>query len=144
MAWRVELRPWRHAPSHDVDPPLAQFHLLGRGTGLLSFRCGRMACSDALSAAIGRLLCKSRLRFLPLYTATVVRYVVTPADTVLRLFSRGRAATGEMGVLTSDAPWCVSAVALRMAEELVALTLQRAFGSYVRLHRHSQTAEFVE
>ena len=116
-------------PSDDVVPPLAQFHLLGRGTGLLSFRCGRMACSDAVSAAIGRLLCKSRLHFLPHYTATVVRCVVTSATTALRLFPRGRAATGEMGVPTSDAPWCVSAVALRVAKALAAFTLQRSFGA---------------
>ena len=83
--------------SEDVVPPLAQFDLLGRGIGLLSFRCGMMACSDALSAAIGRLLCKSRLRFLPFHTAAIVRCVVTPAATALRLFPRGRAATGEMG-----------------------------------------------
>ena len=44
----------------DVVPPLALFHLLGRRTGPLSFRRGRMTCSDVLTAEIGRLLCKSR------------------------------------------------------------------------------------
>ena len=130
--------------SDDVVLPLAQLHLLGRGTGLLSFRCSRMACSDALSAEIGRLLCKSRLLLLPLYTAKVVRCVVTPAASALRLFPWGRAATGEMGTLTSDAPGCVSAVGLCMAEALAVLTLQWAFRSQVRLHRHSQAAEFGE
>ena len=64
-------------PSDDVIPPLAQVHLLGRGTGPLSFRSGGLGSGDALSAALGVLLCNSRLRFLPLYAATVVRCVVT-------------------------------------------------------------------
>jgi hypothetical protein len=37
---------------------------------------------------------------------------------------------------------CVSAVTLRSAEALTAFPLQRALGSHVLLHRHSQTAEF--
>ena len=65
-------------PSDDVVPPLAQVHLPGRGTGPLGFRSGRLAYGDALSAALGRLLCNSGLRFLPLYTPTVLRRVVTP------------------------------------------------------------------
>ena len=76
--------------SDDVIPPLAQAHLLGRGTVPLSFRGGRVACG-ALSGLLGRLLCKSCLRFFPLDTAPVVRSVVAPAATALRLFSRGRA-----------------------------------------------------
>ena len=131
--------------SDDVVPPLAQIHLLGRGTGPLGFRSGRMACGDALSAALGRLLCNSRLHFLPLYRATEVCCVVSPATTALRLFPRGRTATGKVGSSTSGyAPWCVSAVTLRVAEALAALTLQRAFWSHVRLHRYSQAAEFGE
>ena len=116
--------------------------MLGRGTGPLGFRSGRLAGGDDLSAAFGRLLCKSRLCLLPLYTTTVVRCVVTPAATALRLFPRGKAATGEMGASTSDALGCVSAVALSVALALAAPTLQRAIWSHVRLHRHSQTAEF--
>jgi len=96
-----------------------------------------VACGDALSAALGRLLCKSRLRFLPLNTATVVRRVVFPAATALRLFARGRASTGELGVPTRDAPACVLEVKLRVSKTLAALALQWAFWNHVRLHRHS-------
>ena len=67
-----------------------------------------------------------------------------PAATALRLFPRGWAATGEMGAPTSDAPLCVTVVALRVAEALAALILQRAFRSHVRLHRHSQAAQLGE
>ena len=126
------------------DSPLAQVHLLGRGTSPLRFRSGRLASGDALSAAFGRLLRKSRLRFLPLHTATIVRCVDSPAATALRLFPRGRASTGEVGAPTKDAPGCVSAVTLRVAEALAALALQRAFWSHIGLHRHSQAAEFGE
>ena len=127
-------------PSDDVIPPLAKILLLGRWTGPLSFWSVRLGCGDDLSAALGRLLCKSRLRLLTLYTATVFRCVVFHAATTHRLLRRGRASTGEVGTPTSDAPGCVSAVALRMA----ALALQRTFWSQVRPHRHSQTAEFGE
>ena len=125
-------------------PPLAQVHLFGRGTGPLSFRSGRLAGGDALSAAFGRLLCKSHIRFLPLHTATVVRCVVSHAATSLRQLPRGRASTGEVGAPTNDAPGCVSAVSLRVAESLAALALQRAFWRHIPLHRHSQAAEFGE
>ena len=84
-------------PSDDVIPSLAQVHLLGRGPGLLSFRSGSLTCCDALLATFGCLHYKSRLRFLPLYTATVVRCVVSPATTALRLFPRCRASTGGGG-----------------------------------------------
>ena len=131
-------------PSDDVIPPFAQVHLLGRGTGPLSFRSVRLACGDALSAAFGRLLCNSRLRFLPLHTVTVVHCVVTPATTALRLFPRGRASTGEVGTPTCNAPGCISAVTLRVAEVLAALALQRTFWSHIRLQRHSQAADFGE
>ena len=63
---------------------------------------GKTHC--VLWAALRHLLCKSRLRFLPLYTATVVRCVVSPAATALMLFPRGRASTREAGDPTSDAP----------------------------------------
>jgi len=113
----------------DVIAPFAQVYLLGRGTGPLSFRSGRLAFGDALSAAFGRFLCKSHFLFLPLHTATVVRCAVSPTATALRLFSWGRASTGEVGTPTSDAPGCVAAVKLRVAEALAALALQRAFGA---------------
>ena len=129
-------------PLDDVIPPLAKVLLLGRRTGPLSFWSGRLCCGDALPAALGRLLSKSRLRFLPLNTAPVARCVVYPAATARSLVPRGRAPTGEVGAPTSDAPGCVSAVALRVAEALAALALQRTFSSQVRLHRHSQAAEF--
>jgi len=114
--------------SDDVIPPLAKVLLLGRWTGPLSFRSGRLRCGDAISAALGSLLCKCRLRLLPLHTATVVRSVVSPAATAHRLLPRGIASTGEAGAPTSDAPRCVSAVALRMAKALAVLALQRTFG----------------
>ena len=117
-------------PSSDnVVPPLAQTNLLGRGSGRLGFRSGRFASDGILSTAIRRLLCNGRPRLLPLNTATVVRCVVSPEATALRLLPRGRATTGEVGAPTSDAPGCVSAVALRVAEALAALTLQRTFRS---------------
>ena len=124
-------------PSDDVIPPTAKVPLLGRWTGPLSFRSGRLACGDALSSALGRLLCKSRLRLLPIYTATVFRCVVSPAASAHRLLLRGRASTGEVEAPTSDAPRCVSAVALRVSDALAALALQLTFWSQVRLHRHS-------
>ena len=85
-----------------------------------------MACSDAVSAAPGLFLCKSRLRLLPLYTDTVVRCVVSPAATALRMFPRGREATGEVGNPTRDALRCVSAITLHVTEALASLTLQLA------------------
>jgi hypothetical protein len=131
-------------PSDDVVPSLAQFHLLCRGTGPLDIRSDRLACGDALSAVNRRLPCNGCPRLLPLYTAAVVRCVVTPATATLWLFPRGGASTGEVGVPTSDAPRNLSAVALRVAEALAALALQWSLWSHVRLHRHSQTAEFGE
>ena len=78
----------------DVIPPLGHIRLLGRGPGPLSFRSGGVACVDALSETFGRLLFKGRLRFFPLNTAPVVRCVVIPAPTALRLLPRSRAPTG--------------------------------------------------
>ena len=78
-------------PSDDVVPPFTEVHLLGRGTGTLGFRSGRFACDDAFSAVCVRLLCKSCRRFLPLHTAMIVRCVVFPVATGLRVFPRGRA-----------------------------------------------------
>ena len=110
-------------------PSLAQVDLLGRGTDPLSFRSGRLACGDALSAAFGRVLYKGRLRFLTLHTATVVRCVVSTTATALRLLLRGRASTGEVGAPTSDAPGYISAVTLLLDEALAAPALHRAFWS---------------
>jgi hypothetical protein len=110
----------------------------------LSFRGGRVACGGALSCMLGCLLCNSRLRFFPLDTAPVVRSVVSPAATALRLFLRGRAPTGDVGAATFDAPGRVSAVTLRVSKALTAPALQWAFWGQVRLHRHSQSAECGE
>ena len=104
MMMRISMwvRGWSHGgldntpPSDDLFPPLAQVHLLGRGTVPLGFRSGRLACGDALSAALGRLLRKSYLRLLPLYTATVVRCVLFATATAFGLFQRGRVATGDV------------------------------------------------
>jgi hypothetical protein len=125
-------------------PPLAQTKLLGRGAGPLSFRSGRMACRDALSAVIRRLLRKGCPRLLPLYTATAVRCVVSSAATGLWLYLKGRAPNGVVGAPTSDAPLCVCAFALRVAEALAALTLQWSLWMHVRIHRHSKAADFGE
>jgi hypothetical protein len=123
--------------SENVAPTLAQVHLLGRKLGPLSFRGGRLACDVALSAVLGRLLCKNRLRFFPLNTAPVVRSVFTPAATALKLFTRGVASTGEVGAPTRDAPGRVSADTLRVSKVLAALTLQRVLRAHVRIQRHS-------
>ena len=130
-------------PSDNVFPPLAQVHLLGRGTGRMGFRSGRFAYSNALLAALGRLLCNSRRCIFPLYTASVIRCVVSPAAIALRLFPRRRVFTREVGAPTSDEPGCVCTVTLRVAENLAALILQRAFWSHVRLHRPSQAHSTV-
>jgi hypothetical protein len=128
--------------SDDVIPPLAKFHLLGRGPCPLSFRGGRAACGGALSGMLECLLCNSRPRFFPLDIAPVLRSVVSPAATAQRLFSRGTAATGDVEATTRDATGRVPAVTLRVSEAVAALALQWAFWRHVRLHRHSQSAEF--
>ena len=110
----------------------------------LGFRSGGLASADALSAAKRRLLSKSCPRFLPLHTDTRVRRVVSPAVTAMRLFPQCKASTGQVSTPTSDAPGCVSEVSLRVAETLEALTLQRSLWRHIRLHRHTQTAEFGE
>ena len=129
-------------PLDDVIPPLSKALLLGRRTRPLGFRSGRLGCGDDLPAAMGRLLSKRHLRFLPLNTATISRCVVSPAATARRLVPRGRAATTEVGAPTSDASRCVSAVALRVAEAFTSPALQRTLAGQVRFHRHSQAAEF--
>jgi hypothetical protein len=68
-----------------------------------SFRGGSLACDVALSAVLGRLICKNRLRFIPLNTASVVRGVVSPAVAALGVFPPGVASTGEVGAPTRDA-----------------------------------------
>ena len=111
-------------PSNDEIPPLAQVHLLRRGPRPLSFWRGRLACGGALSDTLGRLLCMGRLRPLPINTAPVVRLVVAPAATALRLLPRCRAPTGKVVAPSRDAPGRVSAVTLRVTEALAALALQ--------------------
>jgi len=76
----------------------------------------------------------------PIHTAMAVRCVVSRAATALWLLPRGRTSTGEVEAPTRDARGSVLIVALRVAETLAALALQRAFWSYARLHRHSQIA----
>jgi len=88
-------------PLDDMIPPLAKVPLLSRRSGPLSFWSGSLGCGDALPATLGRLLSKSRLRILPLNTATVARCVVSPAATARRLIPRGRAPTGEVGAPTA-------------------------------------------
>ena len=69
------------------NPPQPNPHLQTRWSPpkIRSVRSGRLASGDALSAENRRLLCKGRPRLLPLHTATVVRCVVSPAATALRL-----------------------------------------------------------
>ena len=129
-------------PSDDVIPALAHVRLLRRGPGPLGFRSGGLACGGALPETFWRSLCKGCLRFFPLNTDPVTRGVVAPAATALRLFPRGSAPTGEAGANTRDAPGGVSAVTLRVSEALAAFALQGTLWRHVRLHRHSQTAEF--
>jgi len=127
-----------------VASPLTQVHLLGRGPGPLNVPSDRVACGGALSTLLGRPLCKGCLRFFPLNAALVVRRVVSPAATALRLFPRGNATAREVGAPIGDAPWSVSAVTLRVSEALAALALQWAVRGHVLLHRHLQAAEFGE
>ena len=115
-------------PLDDIVPTLAKALLLGRRTRPLGFRSGRLGCGDVLPAALGRLLSKSRLRLLPRNTATITRFVVSPAATARRLVPRGRAATFEVEAPTSDASRCVSAVTLRVTEALAAPALQLTLG----------------
>ena len=74
--------------------PFAQVHLLRREPSPLSVRSCRLACGGAISATLGRLLCKICLHF---FSAPVVRRIVYPAITASRLFSLGRASIGEVG-----------------------------------------------
>jgi hypothetical protein len=120
--------------SDNVVPPLAQFHLLGRGPGPLLLQSGRLSCGGGSSATVKRLLCKRGLSFFPLHTAPVVRRVVSPQPQH-GLFPLRGAATGEVAASTRDAPGCVTAVSLRMSKALPALALQCAFRCHVRLHR---------
>jgi hypothetical protein len=102
-----------------------------------------VACGGALSALLGRPLCKGCLRLFPINTVPVVCRVVSPATTALRLFPRGSVTAGEVGDSTGEAPGILSAVMLRVSEAPAALALQRTFRGHVRL-RHSQAADFGE
>jgi hypothetical protein len=106
--------------SDNFVPPLAQVYR-GTGPGPLLVRSGRVGYGGDSSATVKRLLCKRVLSFFPLHTAPVVRRVVSPAATAQGLFPRSRAATGEVGAPTRDAPDCVTAVSLRMSKALAAL-----------------------
>jgi hypothetical protein len=120
---------------------LALVYLLGRGPSPLYLQSRRVGYGGALTAKIGRLLCKCRLSFLPLYAAPVVSRVVFPVATAQGLFPRGIATSGEVGAPTRDAPLCVTAVSLCLSKALAALALHWAFRGHVRPHRHSQAAE---
>jgi hypothetical protein len=72
-------------PSDDVVPALAQILLLSRWPGPLCFRSCGLARGVALSDTLWRSLCKGRPRFFPLYASPVIRCVVAPAATALRL-----------------------------------------------------------
>jgi hypothetical protein len=77
-------------------------------------------------------LCKSGHLLLPFNAAMVVRRVFAPATAALSLNTVCLALTSEVRETTGDAPMGVSAVALRVAEELAALTLQRPLRGHVR------------
>ena len=110
-------------------PPFAHVHLLGKGPVPLSFQSVRVAFGATISATLGRLLCKSRLRFFPLNTTLVFCRVVSHAAAALRLFLRGRASTGEVGAPTRNAQGRESKVTLRASKALAALVLQPAFSA---------------
>jgi len=57
----------------------------------------------------------------------VVRCMVSPADTALRLFPRGRISTGNVEARTRDTPGGLFAVTLRVSKALAALALQWSF-----------------
>jgi hypothetical protein len=87
------------------------------------------------------MLNKGRLHIFPLNTAHVVRCRVTPTATALRLLPRGKASIEGVEAPTRDAPERVSAITLHVSQAVVALGLQWAFWSQVRLHQHSLAAE---
>ena len=108
----------------------------------MSFRNGRFTCGGTLLAAFGRVLCKGHLRFLSLHTAKAVHGVVFSAATALWLLQQGRTSP-RFGSPTSDAPGCLSAFTMHVAEALEALEMLRAFSSHIRLHRHSHARQSV-
>ena len=125
-----------------VIPVVVQVHLVGRGPGPLSFQGGGVVRCGALSDTIGCSLFKGRLHIFPLNTAAVVGRVITNATATLGLLPRGRTPTEEVAAPTRDVPGRLSAVSLRVSEVLSALALQWALWSHIRVHRHSQAAEF--
>ena len=82
-----------------------------------------MACGGTLSDMLGRLLCKGCPHFFPLDTAPVIRCVVAPAATALRLLPQGAVPTGEVGAPTRDALGRISAFMLCVSEALAARAL---------------------
>ena len=79
-----------------------------------------MACIGALSALLGRTLCKGCLRLFRLNGGPVFRRVVSPAATALMLSPRGSTTAREMGPPTGDTPGSISAVTLLVSEALAA------------------------
>ena len=112
--------------------------------GPLTCRSRGKTIGGAISNTFGRSLCKGRPRFFPFDTVSVTRCVIAPAAAALWLFPRDRAPNGNVGAPTCDSPGRVSAVSLCVSEALAAFALQRALWSHVRLHRHSQSAEFSD
>ena len=88
-----------------------------------------MACGGTPSALLGRPFCKGSHRLFPLSAAPVIRRVVSPADTALRLFPRGSATAREVGTTTGDTPGSVTAAKLLVSEALTVFSLQWAFGA---------------
>ena len=96
-----------------------------------------------LAAFNRRLLNKHCPGLLPLHTALVVGCAVSSKAATLKLLLWGRALLWEVS-LTSNTPWCVTSVALRKAEALTVLSLQRAFRGDISLNWDSQAAEFSQ
>ena len=140
---------WSRGGLDDTPPRATWFHPSPRS----------MCSAERLTAGLSERQVRLRRRFFGCYPALALQGLPSPPSTLLshgsslcgfptatalRLFPRGRASTGDLDAPASDAPGCVSAVALRVAEALAALTLQGSLWSHVRLHRHSQAAEFGE
>jgi hypothetical protein len=115
-------------PSSDnMDPTLAQVHLLGRGPGPFGFRGRRLARGRCPVTLSRRLLCKGRPRS-PLSTSR--SHGSSPCGRSRICSTEG--ALGGLGshqkgeTTTRDAPEGVSSIPLSVAKTLAAFTLYRA------------------
>jgi len=104
----------------------------------------RLVGGDALSTTLWRLHSKSRLRFFALYNATVLCRVVPPQPQHSACSRGVEQPPDRWEPPTGNAPGCLSTVTLRVSKALATLALQWDFCRHVRLHRHSQAAEFGE